>query len=191
MYTFTDKGNRSLTLRPEGTASAVRAYVEHKMFGYADQPVKLYYTGPMFRYERQQAGRYRQFVQFGVEAIGSDDPAIDAEVIELAMNIYKKTGMSDIKLVLNSLGDKESRYAHCEALISHVSPNSCEICADCQNSLEKNPLRMLVCIGDREHPLMKTAPSLADYVNEESSAYFEKVKNYLDIAGIEYEYDPN
>ncbi|ARF16180.1 histidine--tRNA ligase [Sporosarcina ureae] len=191
MYTFTDRGDRSMTLRPEGTAPVVRSFVEHKMFGYADQPVKLYYTGPMFRYERQQAGRYRQFVQFGVEAIGSDDPAIDAEVIELAMNIYKKTGLTDIKLVLNSLGDKESRDAHREALIAHFSPNIGEFCSDCQNRLEKNPLRILDCKVDREHPLMKTAPSLADYLNEESSVYFEKVKSYLDIAGIEYEYDPN
>ncbi|ARK20401.1 histidine--tRNA ligase [Sporosarcina sp. P26b] len=191
MYTFTDRGDRSMTLRPEGTAPVVRSFVEHKMFGYADQPVKLYYTGPMFRYERQQAGRYRQFVQFGVEAIGSADPAIDAEVIELAMNIYKKTGLSDIKLVLNSLGDKESRDAHREALIAHFSPRIEEFCSDCQNRLEKNPLRILDCKVDREHPLMTTAPSLADYLNEESSAYFEKVKNYLNIAGIEYEYDPN
>ncbi|PIC64612.1 histidine--tRNA ligase [Sporosarcina sp. P13] len=191
MYTFTDRGDRSMTLRPEGTAPVVRSFVENKMFGYADQPVKLYYTGPMFRYERQQAGRYRQFVQFGVEAIGSDDPAIDAEVIELAMTIYKRAGLSDIKLVLNSLGDKESRNAHREALIAHFSPHIGEFCSDCQNRLEKNPLRILDCKVDREHPLMKTAPSLADYLNEESSAYFEKVKHYLELAGIEYEYDPN
>ncbi|WP_153721297.1 histidine--tRNA ligase [Sporosarcina cascadiensis] len=191
MYTFTDKGNRSMTLRPEGTAAVVRSFVENKMFGYADQPVKLYYTGPMFRYERQQAGRYRQFVQFGIEAIGSDDPAIDAEVIELAMNVYKKAGLSDFKLVLNSLGDKESRNAHREALIAHFSPHIEEFCGDCQNRLEKNPLRILDCKVDREHQLMKTAPSLADFLNEDSSAYFEQVKRYLDIAGIAYEYDPN
>ena len=97
MYTFTDRGNRSMTLRPEGTAPVVRSFVEHKMFGYPDQPVKLYYTGPMFRYERQQAGRYRQFVQFGVEAIGSNDPAIDAEVIALAMDVYKRAGLNRTK----------------------------------------------------------------------------------------------
>ncbi len=191
MYTFKDRGDRSMTLRPEGTAAVVRSFVENKMFGYADQPVKLYYTGPMFRYERQQAGRYRQFVQFGVEAIGSDDPAIDAEVIELAMTVYKRAGLSDIKLILNSLGDKESRHAHREALIAHFTPHIGEFCTDCQNRLEKNPLRILDCKVDREHPLMKSAPSLADYLNESSSAYFEKVKHYLDIAGIEYEYDPN
>ena len=109
MYTFTDRGNRSMTLRPEGTAPVVRSYVEQKMFGYPDQPVKLFYTGPMFRYERQQAGRYRQFVQFGVEAIGSNDPAIDAEVIALALDVYKRAGLTDLKLVINSLGDTECR----------------------------------------------------------------------------------
>ena len=122
MYTFQDRGNRSLTLRPEGTASVVRSFVEHKMFGYPDQPVKLYYMGPMFRYERQQAGRYRQFVQFGMEAIGSADPAIDAEVISLAMSIYKKAGLKSLKLVINSLGDTESRIAHREALVNHFEP---------------------------------------------------------------------
>ena len=113
---LTDRGGRSLTLRPEGTASAVRSYVEHKMFGQPDQPVKLSYMGPMFRYERQQAGRYRQFVQFGVEAIGSADPAIDAEVIAFAMDVYKTVGLKDLKLVINSLGDKETRDAHRTAL---------------------------------------------------------------------------
>ena len=191
MYTFTDRGNRSMTLRPEGTAPVVRSYVENKMFGYADQPVKLYYQGPMFRYERQQAGRYRQFVQFGVEAIGSADPAIDAEVISLAMELYKRVGLKDFKLVLNSLGDKESRTAHREALIAHFKPNIEELCGDCQARLDKNPLRILDCKVDREHPLMKSAPSLADFLNDESAAYFEQVKAYLDDVGITYELDPN
>lgn len=191
MYTFTDRGNRSMTLRPEGTAPVVRSYVENKMFGYADQPVKLYYQGPMFRYERQQAGRYRQFVQFGVEAIGSADPAIDAEVISLAMELYKRVGLKDVKLVLNSLGDKESRTAHREALIAHFKPNIEELCGDCQARLDKNPLRILDCKVDRDHPLMKSAPSLADFLNEESAAYFAQVKAYLDDVGITYELDPN
>lgn len=108
MYTFEDRGGRSLTLRPEGTASAVRSFVEHKMHGDASQPVKLYYMGPMFRYERPQAGRFRQFVQFGVEAIGSADPAIDAEVIALAMSLYKSMGLQKLKLIVNSLGDKKA-----------------------------------------------------------------------------------
>lgn len=191
MYTFQDRGNRSLTLRPEGTASVVRSFVEHKMFGYPDQPVKLYYMGPMFRYERQQAGRYRQFVQFGMEAIGSADPAIDAEVISLAMSIYKKAGLKSLKLVINSLGDTESRIAHREALVNHFEPHIEEFCSDCQNRLQKNPLRILDCKVDRNNPLMATAPSLTDFLNEESAAYFEKVKEYLTMLNIEFEVDPN
>ncbi|QMT18731.1 histidine--tRNA ligase [Planococcus maritimus] len=191
MYTFQDRGDRSLTLRPEGTASVVRSYVENKLFGQPDQPVKLYYTGPMFRYERPQAGRMRQFVQFGVEAIGSKDPAIDAEVIALAMDVYKSSGLKSLRLVLNSLGDTESRLAHKQALIEHFAPSIKEFCGDCQNRLEKNPLRILDCKVDREHPLMATAPSLADYLNEESSAYFAEVKGYLDELGIRYVVDPN
>lgn len=191
MYTFEDRGNRSLTLRPEGTASTVRAYVEHKLFGQPDQPVKLYYMGPMFRYERQQAGRYRQFVQFGIEAIGSADAAVDAEVIALAMDVYKKAGLKDIKLVLNSLGDNESRTAHKEALVAHFAPRIDEFCGDCQQRLEKNPLRILDCKKDRDHELMASAPQLTDYLNDESAAYFEKVKAYLEVLDISYELDPN
>lgn len=191
MYTFEDRGGRSLTLRPEGTASAVRSYVEHKMFGAPDQPVKLSYMGPMFRYERQQAGRYRQFVQFGVEAIGSADPAIDAEIISLAMDIYQTVGLKDLKLVINSLGDQETRDTHRTALINHFKPSIGEFCSDCQNRLEKNPLRILDCKVDHNHPLMKSAPALTDYLTEASAIYFDQVKKYLDVLGIDYEVDPN
>ena len=191
MYTFEDKGGRSLTLRPEGTAAAVRSYVEHKMFGNADQPVKLYYTGPMFRYERQQAGRYRQFVQFGVEAIGSKDPAIDAEVMALAMDVYKSVGLTEIKLVINSLGDKETRDAHRAALVAHFEPVKEELCADCQSRLAKNPLRVLDCKVDAKHPSLVSAPALTDYLTEESAAYFADVKRYLEALNIPYEVDPN
>lgn len=191
MYTFTDRGDRSLTLRPEGTASVVRSFVENKLFGLPDQPVKLYYMGPMFRYERQQAGRYRQFIQFGIEAIGSKDPAIDAEVMALAMSVYRKAGLKKIKLVINSLGDTESRQAHREALIAHFTPNIHNFCSDCQNRLEKNPLRILDCKVDRDNPLMNTAPKLPDYLNEDSAAYFAKVKHYLEVLSIPYEVDPN
>ncbi len=191
MYTFMDRGNRSMTLRPEGTASVVRSFVEQKMFGHADQPVKLFYTGPMFRYERQQAGRYRQFVQFGVEAIGSDDPAIDAEVIALAMDVYKRAGLTKLKLVINSLGDSECRAAHKEALIEHFSPHIEEFCSDCKSRLDKNPLRILDCKVDGDNPLIATAPSLTDYLNEDSAAYFKEVQSYLDDADIAYEVDAN
>lgn len=191
MYTFEDRGGRSLTLRPEGTASTVRSFVEHKMHGDASQPVKLYYMGPMFRYERPQAGRFRQFVQFGVEAIGSADPAIDAEVIALAMSLYKSMGLQKLKLIVNSLGDKESRTAHREALVNHFKPRIGEFCQDCQNRLEKNPMRILDCKQDREHEFMKSAPSIIDYLNDYSKAYFEKVQKYLKNLDIDFTVDPN
>ncbi|WP_046173925.1 histidine--tRNA ligase [Domibacillus indicus] len=190
MYTFEDRGERSLTLRPEGTAAVVRSFVENKMFGHPDQPVKLFYTGPMFRYERPQAGRYRQFVQFGVEAIGSEDPAIDAEVIALVMDIYKSAGLKKLNLVINSLGDAESRNAHREALIRHFEPRIGEFCSDCQTRLQQNPLRILDCKKDRGHELMQTAPSILDYLNDQSKAYFEKVTSYLDAIGISCTVDP-
>lgn len=189
MYSFQDRGGRDLTLRPEGTASVVRSFVENKMFGYPNQPIKLYYMGPMFRYERPQSGRYRQFVQFGVEALGSADPAIDAEVIALAMDIYKSVGLKNLNLVINSLGDKESRLEHREALINHFKPRIGEFCKDCQSRLEKNPLRILDCKVDREHELMETAPSILDYLNDDSKEYFAKVQQYLDALGIEYTVD--
>jgi histidyl-tRNA synthetase len=191
MYTFKDRGDRDLTLRPEGTASTVRSYIEHKMFGDAKQPVKLYYMGPMFRYERPQAGRFRQFVQFGIEALGSNDPAIDAEVISLAMSLYKELGLKKLKLIINSLGDKESRSAHREALVNHFSPRINEFCGDCQNRLEKNPLRILDCKKDRNHELMDSAPSIMDFLNDYSSSYFKKVQQYLTALDISFEVDPN
>ncbi|MEH7726639.1 histidine--tRNA ligase [Bacillus altitudinis] len=191
MYTFEDKKGRSITLRPEGTASTVRSYVENKLFAQPTQPTKLYYIGPMFRYERPQTGRYRQFYQFGIEAIGSKDPAIDAEVISLAMSVYEKAGLSNLKLVINSLGDKESRADYRQALVEHFEPRIDEFCHDCQIRLHQNPLRILDCKKDRDHELMATAPSIQDYLNEESRTYFEKVKQYLTDLGIEYVVDPN
>ena len=189
MYTFEDRGNRSLTLRPEGTASVVRSFAENKMHGNPNQPVKLYYFGPMFRYERPQAGRFRQFVQFGIEALGSMDPAIDAEVISLAMELYRELGLKKLRLVINSLGDSDSRIAHRNALISHFKPRIDEFCGDCQNRLEKNPLRILDCKRDHDHELMGTAPSILDYLTEESSQYFAMVKQYLTAMNIEYVVD--
>jgi histidyl-tRNA synthetase len=191
MYSFTDRGGRSLTLRPEGTAAVVRSYAENKMYGQAIQPVKLYYIGPMFRYERPQAGRYRQFVQFGIEAIGSDDPAIDAEVISLAMELYGELGLKKLRLVLNSLGDRASREAFREALVSHFRPHIGEFCEDCRKRLTTNPLRILDCKKDRDHELMKTAPSILDYLNEFSREYFEKVKKLLKAMDIDFTIDPN
>ncbi|MFZ3576440.1 histidine--tRNA ligase [Virgibacillus sp. DJP39] len=191
MYTFEDRGGRSLTLRPEGTASVVRAFVENKLFGSPIQPVKLFYFGQMFRYERPQKGRMRQLNQFGVEVMGSADPAVDAEVIDLAMTCYKQLGLKSLKLVINSLGDTESRIAYREALIQNFSPHKEELCEDCQTRLTQNPLRILDCKKDSDHPAMGTAPSMVDYLNEESSDYFEKVKKYLDVMDISYTVDKN
>lgn len=190
MYTFEDRGGRSITLRPEGTAGVVRAYIEKKLYGSLNQPTKLYYFAQMFRYERPQAGRMRQLNQFGVEVLGSADPSVDAEVIALAMTAYKKLGLKSIKLVINSLGDTESRQAHRKALIEHFKPHMADLCEDCNNRLENNPLRILDCKVDRDHEAMKTAPSVLDYLNDESRVYFEKVKSYLDAMNIPYTVDP-
>ncbi|TFB24902.1 histidine--tRNA ligase [Filobacillus milosensis] len=189
MYSFDDRGGRSLTLRPEGTASVARAYVQHKMHGLPEQPTKLYYIGPMFRYERPQQGRTRQFTQFGIEAIGSANPAIDAEVMAFAMDCYQALGLKSLKLVINSLGDQESREAHRNALINHFKPFKDELCSDCQQRLEKNPLRLLDCKVDKDHEAMLNAPSILEYLNEESSTYFEEVKKHLDTMGINYVVD--
>ncbi|MFC4558917.1 histidine--tRNA ligase [Virgibacillus kekensis] len=191
MYTFEDRGGRSLTLRPEGTASVARSFVEHKLFGNPNQPVKLYYFAPMFRYERPQKGRMRQLNQFGIEVLGSSNPAVDAEVIDLAMTVYSELGLRSLKLVINSLGDKESRDNHRQALVNHFEPHRDELCGDCQTRLRQNPLRVLDCKKDRDHPAMKTAPSILDYLNNESEKYFEDVKNYLTMMGIDYTVDKN
>ena len=191
MYTFTDRGDRQLTLRPEGTASVARAYVQHKLHGQVKQPQKLFYHGPMFRYERPQAGRMRQFVQFGIEALGSADPAIDAEVIDFAMTLYQSLGLKSLRLVINTLGDQESRTAHREALIKHFTPVKDELCSDCQVRLDKNPLRVLDCKRDHDHPSMETAPKILDFLTNDSRDYFERVKKYLDELEIDYVVDPN
>ncbi|WP_027414940.1 histidine--tRNA ligase [Aneurinibacillus terranovensis] len=190
MYTFTDRGDRSLTLRPEGTASTVRSYVENKMYGAPQQPTKLFYIGPMFRYERPQAGRMRQFTQFGIEAIGSHDPAIDAEAIALAMRFYEELGLKNLHVELNTLGDMESRQAYREALINHFTPHIGEFCTDCQSRLARNPLRILDCKKDARKEQMATAPVLLDYLNESSRTYFERVKKHLNDLRIMYEVNP-
>ena len=141
-YDFKDKGDRKITLRPEGTAGVVRAYIENKMYG-DNQPVKVYYNGTMYRYERPQAGRDRELTQFGVEVLGTDDPMSDAEVISLAVNVYKMLGLKEIKVNLNSLGDNDSRIAYRDALIKYFEPHINELCEDCKNRLLKNPLRSL------------------------------------------------
>ncbi|TDM13053.1 histidine--tRNA ligase [Macrococcus lamae] len=186
MYTFKDKSDRSMTLRPEGTAAVVRSYIENKMHGDANQPIKLYYTGPMFRYERKQKGRYRQFVQFGVEAIGAENPAIDAEVLHMLYHIYTSFGLKSLKLVINSIGDMDSRTEYKEALVKHFTPHIGEFCQDCQNRLHSNPMRILDCKVDKDQPSVKTAPKISDYLNDYSKNYYEQVKKNLDILDIPY-----
>ena len=189
-YDFVDRGGRNMTLRPEGTAGVVRSYIENKMYADVSQPVKLYYNCPMYRYERPQAGRLRELTQFGMEILGSDDPLSDAEIISLAVNIYKILGLKGIKVNINSLGDSESRNNYREALIKHFKPHINELCDDCKERLEKNPLRVLDCKVDKDSNLMKTAPKTIDYLNSESKERFDKVKEYLEIMAIEYDVDP-
>ena len=190
-YDFEDKGGRKITLRPEGTAGVVRSYIENKMYGDPNQPVKVYYNGTMYRYERPQSGRDRELTQFGMEILGSDDPMSDAEVISLAVNIYKMLGLKEIKVNINSLGDNESRMAYREALVDYFKPHIDDFCEDCKVRLEKNPLRILDCKVDAENEILKNAPKTLDYLNEESRDRFEKVQEYLDIMQIQYEINPN
>ncbi|MBS5116061.1 MAG: histidine--tRNA ligase [Erysipelotrichaceae bacterium] len=191
MYSFTDRKARSLTLRPEGTAGVVRAFVENKMYVNPDGLTKLYYMGPMFRYERPQKGRQRQFHQFGVEMLGLKDPAIDVECMVMAVTIIESLGIKDVKLHINTLGDASSREAYRNALQNHFKDALDELCEDCKNRYEKNPLRILDCKVDKDHPLMKTAPKTIDYLNDESKAHFEKVCSLLDDLEVDYELDYN
>lgn len=191
MYTFKDKGDRSLTLRPEGTAAVVRSYIEHKMQGDPNQPIKLYYNGPMFRYERKQKGRYRQFNQFGVEAIGAENPSIDAEILAMVMHIYESFGLKHLKLVINSIGDSESRKEYNEALVKHFEPVIDTFCSDCQSRLHTNPMRILDCKIDRDKEAVKNAPRITDYLNNDSKSYYEQVKLHLDNLNISFVEDPN
>lgn len=190
-YDFKDRGERDLTLRPEGTASIVRSYIENKMYGNHTIPVKAWYYGPMFRYERPQSGRFREFYQFGVEIFGSNDPLADAEVISIPVNLYKLLGLKGIKVNINTLGDSESRKSYREALLNYFKPYLNNLCEDCRERYEKNPLRILDCKVDCGLDIMKNAPKTIDYLNEESKDHFEKVKEYLTSMGIDYEVNTN
>ncbi|MFD0588256.1 histidine--tRNA ligase [Paenibacillus sp. GCM10027627] len=184
MYTFIDRGDRSLTLRPEGTAGVVRSYVENKLFG-DPEIAKLYYIGPMFRYERAQAGRYRQFHQFGVEAIGSTEPALDAEVIALGYTFYTEVGLKGVRVEINSVGTPAVRAAFRERLLSFLEPKRDILCKDCQARMERNPLRVLDCKTDQAH--FADAPSILDSLDEECRTHFEKVQQSLTDMNIPYE----
>ena len=190
-YDFVDRGDRHLSLRPEGTAGVCRSYIENKMYGDANQPVKVYYNGTMYRYERPQSGRDRELTQFGMEILGSDDPLSDAEIISAAVNIYKLLGLKEIKVNINSLGDTASRNTYREALVEYFRPHIDEFCDDCKERFLKNPLRILDCKVDADNKILKNAPKTIDYLNEESKERFEKVKDYLDIMQIDYEVNPS
>lgn len=188
MYTFTP-GSDSYTLRPEGTAGVIRAFDQHKLYGSMELPAKFYYIGPMFRHERPQKGRQRQFTQFGVETIGVKSPLVDAETIALGIDIVKRMGISSVKVQINTLGDDASRAAYREALLAHFAPHLEELCPDCNRRYHQNPLRILDCKVDHDKPALKEAPRLSDYLNEESREYFRQVLEALDGMGIEYEVD--
>lgn len=191
MYTFEDRKGRSMTLRPEGTAGIARAYVENKLYGMPEKLQKVYYMGPMFRYERPQNGRQRQFHQFGVEMLGVESPYVDVECMLMAVTVVKALGLKNIQLHINTLGDQESRDAYREALQNHFQPVLNELCHDCQVRYEKNPLRILDCKVDKNHPMMKTAPKTIDYLTDNAKAHFEKVCALLDDLEIDYVLDPN
>ena len=190
-YDFKDRGDRDITLRPEGTAGIVRSFIENKMYGNHIMPVKAWYYGPMYRYERPQSGRFREFYQFGVEMFGTDDPLADAEVISIPVNLYRLLGLKGIKVNINSLGDNESRNSYREALLKYFKPHLDELCEDCMERYNKNPLRILDCKVDNKLDIMKKAPKTIDYLNEQSRNHFEKVKEYLTSMGIEYEVNTN
>lgn len=190
MYTFQlQNSSTSLTLRPEGTAGVARSFVENKMFGQADLPAKMYYVGPMCRHERPQKGRMRIFHQFGVEVIGAKSPMLDVETIALGWSFVSALGLKDMKVLINTLGDDESRAAYREALKEHFKNDIDSMCPDCKRRYEQNPLRILDCKVDHEKDIMKSAPKMEDYLNDASKAYFKEVLDGLDALGIPYEVD--
>jgi len=189
MYTFQDRDETSLTLRPENTASVIRAYIEHRL----DQRPgvqKLYYIGPMFRRERPQKGRYRQFFQIGAEAIGSESPMVDAEVIELVMEVLERVGLRDAGLLLNSVGDHNCRPQYVERLRQELEGVAHRMCGDCQRRAVTNPLRVLDCKVEADQPIVEKLPSILDYLCEPCRTHFDAVKTYLDDRGISYQVRP-
>ncbi|MEI7667800.1 MAG: histidine--tRNA ligase [Erysipelotrichaceae bacterium] len=187
MYTFIDKGERSLTLKPEGTAGLIRCFVENKLYSNPEMPYKYFYLGPCFRYERPQKGRTRIHHQFGIEVIGDKTPYIDAEVISLGLAVVQSLGLKDLKVLINTLGDSESRLAYKTALSEHFKPIIDEFCDDCKRRYVQNPLRILDCKVDHDHKGMLSAPHLSDYLNQESKEYFETVIQILKDSEIEIE----
>ncbi|MEW6182004.1 MAG: histidine--tRNA ligase [Bacillota bacterium] len=189
MYTFTDRRGRSLSLRPEGTAAVVRSFIENSLFN-RPQPVKLYYTGPMFRYDRPQAGRFRQFHQFGVEVFGSDEPAVDAEVIALLTDFFKRIGLKDLLLEINSVGCPKCRQELVAALREYFKTVMEKLCRDCKERVERNPLRLLDCKEEGCGELAKQAPVPLDFLCPGCRAHFAGVREELDVLGIAYVVNP-
>jgi histidyl-tRNA synthetase len=187
MYTFIDKGDRSMSLRPEGTAGVVRAYVENKLYGEPDVS-KLYYIGPMFRYEQPQAGRYRQFHQIGIEAFGSVDPSIDAEVIALGYTFYKELGLKDVTVELNSVGTPAVRAAYREHIQKFFAPVKEQLCKDCQSRYDRNPMRILDCKIDQKY--CEGAPTITEHLDEECQTHFEAVQEHLKAMEIPVRLNP-
>lgn len=188
MYSFEDKGLRHVTLRPEGTAGTVRAFVENKLFAQS-LPVKLYYIGPMFRYDQPQAGRYRQFHQFGCEVLGSADPMVDAEVISFAVDLFTKLGLESLSVLINTVGCDKCRPRYHEALKEYFSQYKDQLCPTCLERLDKNPLRILDCKEESCKAVAAGAPTTLDYACDDCKAHFEKVCSYLESVGIKYDVD--
>lgn len=189
MYTFSDKGNRSITLRPEGTASVCRAYVENKLYA-QPQPLKLYYLGPMFRYENTQAGRFRQFHQFGVEVLGAEDPLVDAEVIHLIWEFYRRIGIKNIKVHINSVGCSICRVEHRGRLQEFLQDTKADLCNDCQVRFEKNPMRILDCKNPACQAMVVDVPTTLNTLCEGCAEHFTKVQQLLSLAEIDFHINP-
>lgn len=189
MYTFLDKGGRSITLKPEGTAGVVRAFVESGLYA-AAMPLKTYYITPCFRYERPQAGRLREFHQFGVEFFGAESAGIDAEVILLAKTFLDNLGVKNVTLYINSIGCKECRKEYHKALKEYLKANYDELCDLCKDRFEKNPMRILDCKNDSCKKITENAPSILDYLCDDCKAHFEQVKKLLTLSGVEYKINP-
>ncbi len=188
-YDFEDKGGRNLTLRPEGTAGVVRSFIENKSYSEPDAK-KYYYNGTMYRYERPQTGRMREFTQFGVEVIGSNDPIVDAEVISLQYRILEALHISNLQVNINTLGDQESRDNYRDALVKYLEPHINDLCEDCQERFKTNPLRILDCKVDQDSEILKNAPKTIDYLTKEAKERFDTVLKYLDILEVDYEVNP-
>lgn len=189
MYTFLDKGNRSITLKPEGTAGVVRAYIEHGLHNLA-QPIKMYYITPVFRYENPQAGRLRQHHQFGVEVFGAKEASIDGEIIALAMELFHRLGLKELELNINSIGCPNCRPRYHEVLKKYLEDHLDELCQTCNTRYEKNPLRILDCKNKECGVVVKDAPIILDYLCQECSTHFEELQSFLSAANIDYKVNP-